>query len=168
MRGIPHYLLDVVDPKKQFSASDFVKEANKAVTMIYHSDRLPIVVGGTGFYIDALAGKVVLPEVPINKKLRARLAKKSNEKLFKLLRKKDPRRARTIDLHNKVRLIRALEIVEALGKVPKIQANSSKLTAYSFKYIGLKPDDLDKRIHKRLFKRIDGIIRETKKLSKKR
>ncbi|PJA36917.1 MAG: tRNA (adenosine(37)-N6)-dimethylallyltransferase MiaA [Candidatus Zambryskibacteria bacterium CG_4_9_14_3_um_filter_42_9] len=162
MRGIPHHLLDVANPRKQFSASNFVSEANKAITMIYHSKHIPIVVGGTGFYIDALAGNISLPDVPPNKKLRERLDKKSAETLFKILKKKDLRRALAIDPHNKVRLIRALEIVEAVGKVPTLKSSST----YSFIYIGLKPDNLDQRIHKRLLKRLHGIIREAKKLIK--
>ena len=86
-----------------------------------------------------------------------------------MLKKKDPKRAKTIDLHNKVRLIRALEIVETLGKVPpSSMLKFSRTPAYKFVYIGLKPDDLEERIYKRLIKRIPGIIRETKKLSRKR
>ncbi|MBX4181379.1 tRNA (adenosine(37)-N6)-dimethylallyltransferase MiaA [Candidatus Parcubacteria bacterium] len=164
MRGVKHYLLDVVELKKRFSVSDFVLEANKALKVIEAKEALPIVVGGTGFYIDALAGKVVLPEVPPNMVLRNKLDKVNKEKLFKMLKKRDPQRAKNIDPNNKVRIIRALEIIEALGKVP-LQAASSKLQA-KFVYIGLKPEDLDKKIYKRLVKRIPGIIREAKKLLK--
>src|SRR3990167_601980 len=119
MRDVPHHLLSIANPKQQFSADLFVNKAKEALTMIYHSNHLPIVVGGTGFYIDALAGKISLPNVPPNKLLRKKLNKFSKEKLFKMLKKKDPRRARSIDRNNKVRLVRALEIVDALGKVPK-------------------------------------------------
>jgi tRNA dimethylallyltransferase len=163
MRGIPHHLLDVADPKKQFSASDFTMLTNKAIAEIVKIGKIPIVVGGTGFYIDTLAGKVVLPDVPPDKLLRRKLNKLSKEELFKILKKKDLRRARMIDPNNKVRLIRALEIVEALGKVPPLGNLVSK---WGFIYIGLKPEDLEKRIEKRLRKRIDGIIQEATKLLK--
>jgi tRNA dimethylallyltransferase len=159
-RGVPHHLINVAEPKKRFSVSDFLLCTNQAIAEIVQKDKLPIVAGGTGFYIDAIAGKVVLPEVPPNKKLRERLAKKSNSELFNLLRKKDHKRAEAIDMHNKVRLIRALEIVEALGKVPQIKVKPSS----NFIYIGLKPDDLDERIRERLNKRLAGMLQEGKRL----
>lgn len=167
MKGVPHHLLDIANSKKRFSASEFVSYANKAIELIKGRRALPIVVGGTGFYIDVLTGAVSLPDVPPNKLLRKKLEKISKEKLFEMLKKKDPRRAKTIDKHNKVRLVRALEIAKALGRIPSLPA-SSKLKAKSFIFIGLKPDDLDKRIYKRLLKRITGILRETRKLSFKR
>jgi tRNA dimethylallyltransferase len=163
MLGIPHHLLDVVDPRSQFTASDFVSKANEAMKLIQAKKSLPIVVGGTGFYIDALAGGVVLPNVPANKKLREKLSRKTNVELFKLLKKKDPKRAATIDFNNKVRLIRALEIVEALGKVPHPKVIATK----NFIYLGLKPDDLEKRIKARLLKRLEGMIGEARNLRKK-
>ena len=169
MRGIPHYLLDVADPKKQFSVSEFVTQATKAIYTIYRINRLPIVVGGTGFYIDALAGKISVPEVPPNKLLRKKLDKLSLEKLFKMLKKKDPRRARTIDRDNKVRLIRALEIVKKLGKVPTLPsslANSYEL-ANRFVYVGLRPENLEAKIEKRVKKMFkQGLLREIEKLKR--
>ncbi len=165
MQGVPHHLLDVADPKKQFSVAQYKKLAEEKIEDILKRKKFPIIVGGTGFYIDAITGAVSLPDVPPNKKLRATLEKKSLETLFALLQKKDPMRAKSIDKRNKVRLIRALEIITALGKVP-IQAISSPLTAYSYMWIGLKPDQkiLEKKILERLIKRLPGMIREAKKL----
>ena len=164
-KGVPHHLLDVADPKKQFTVSNFVESANQAITMIYHSDHLPIVTGGTGFYIDALVGTVSLPDVPPNKLLRIRLNKLSKEKLFEMLKKKDPARAKTIDPHNKVRLIRALEIVSTLGHVPTPKLGH-RMSKYRFVFIGLKLDqeELDKRIMRRLLKRMPGMILEARRL----
>ncbi|MGB3921896.1 MAG: tRNA (adenosine(37)-N6)-dimethylallyltransferase MiaA [Minisyncoccia bacterium] len=159
MWGVQHHLLDVASPKKQFSVSEYKKLAEEKMGKI----KFPIIVGGTGFYIDALTGRTDFPEVPPNKSLRKKLNRKSSAELFNLLKKKDPRRAKTIDPNNKVRLVRALEIVGALGKVPTIPKLSRTLE-YKFIYVGLKPDNLDERIYKRLIKRISGIIRETKKL----
>lgn len=165
MDGVPHYLLDVADPEKQFTASDFVRLARQAIEHIRKRKKLPIIVGGTGFYIDALVGKIFLPPVPPNQSLRQKLEKKTTEELFKLLKQKDARRARTIDRHNKIRLIRALEIVEKIGEVPppvKINGLNSRLI-----FIGLKPSDLEERIYKRLIERFEGMIEEGKKLHKK-
>lgn len=163
MRGVKHHLLDVIDPKKQFTVAEYQVLATKALEGTRKRDKLPIIVGGTGFYIDALATGAVLPNVPPNKKLREKLAQKSNEALLKLLRKRDPKRAKTVDPQNKVRLIRALEIVEALGKVPNLKSKVNK----DFIYIGLKPNDLDTRIKKRLLKRLPSMIREAKSLRAK-
>lgn len=164
MQGVPHYLLDVASPKEQFSVSEYRNLAENSLQYIVTKNKLPIIVGGTGFYIDVLTGKVSLPNIPPNPLLRKKLEKKSAENLFTILNKKDSRRARTIDPHNKARLIRALEIVEALGKVP--QASPKSLAPNHFIYIGLKPDNLNKRIHGRLIKRWPGMIREAKQLIK--
>jgi len=164
MRGIPHYLLDVANPRRQFSAAQYKTLAANSLQYIVANSKLPIVVGGTGLYIDALTGAVNFPDVEPNKKLREQLGKKSAVELFTMLKKKDPKRARTIDPRNKMRLIRALEIVEAIGKVPLCQPATS--THYKFVYIGLKPNNLDERIRGRLVKRLDPMIREGKRLHK--
>jgi tRNA dimethylallyltransferase len=164
MGGILHYLFDVASPKKRFSADDYRKLANQALENIVKKDKLPIIVGGTGFYIDSLTGTTTLPEVPPNKILRKRLEKKSAEELYKILKKKDSIRAKSIDKHNKVRLIRALEIIKALGKVPPLRQGDAEQAAYKFVYIGIKPSDLEEKILKRLLRRLPGIVREVKKL----
>lgn len=163
MTGIPHHLLDVADPQKKFSVSQYKTLAEKALQYIVINSKLPIVVGGAGFYVDALAGTRVFPDVPPNKLLRESLSKLSTEELFRMIQKSDPRRAKAIDPHNRVRLIRALEIVEELGRVPRPKLVASK---YEFVYIGLMPEDLDKRIRQRLEKRMPSMIREVKKLIK--
>lgn len=162
MKGIPHYLLDVANPKKQFSVSEYKKLTSDNIRYIVSYGKLPIVIGGTGFYIDTLTGRVNFPDVGPNQKLRERLDKKSTGELFEILKTKDPKRAQSIDSHNKVRLVRALEIIESLGHVPPRQPAGS--TSFDFIYIGLKPSNLDDRIYKRLLKRLNGMIREGKKL----
>ncbi|MEX2013296.1 MAG: tRNA (adenosine(37)-N6)-dimethylallyltransferase MiaA [Parcubacteria group bacterium] len=162
MEGVPHHMLDVVSPRKQFSASKYKKLASLSLQHIVIKNKLPIVVGGTGLYIDALLGIVSFPDVAPNPPLRKKLEKKSAEELFQMLKKKDPRRAADIDPNNKVRLIRALEIIESLGFVPK--AGTKTLIPRTYIYIGLKPDNLDRRIYKRLVKRLKPMIREAKKL----
>ena len=121
MRGIPHYLLDVVKPNTIFSVSKYKQLAEKAIKKIIAKNKLPIIVGGTGFYIDSISKNIELPEVKPNKKLRKRLEKKSAEELFTMLKKLSPTRAKNIDRYNKVRLIRAIEIAKTLGTIPKIK-----------------------------------------------
>src|SRR3989344_169364 len=118
MGGVPHHLLDVANPKEQFSVSKYRKLADESLRYVVQKDKLPIVVGGTGFYIDVLTKAVALPDVPPNKTLRKGLGKMSARKLFKMLKEKDSSRAKTIDRNNKVRLIRALEIIDSLGYIP--------------------------------------------------
>lgn len=166
MKGVPHHLLDVASLKKVFTAHDFVKLGRKAIDDIISRGKTPIICGGTGFYIDALLGRISLPEVPVNKKLRSRLEKKTAVELFAILKKLDSRRAREIDPHNPVRLVRAIEIAKSLGKVPEY---TGFVNPYIVEWIGLKPDDvtLRKKIHRRLLARMkSGMVREAQCLHK--
>ena len=179
MRGVPHHLLDVASPKRQFSVSLFVKKARRAIQDSTRRGRLPIIVGGTGLYIDALLGKVSIPEVPPNLKLRKRLEKKTAPELFVMLKELDAERARTIDRHNPRRLIRAIEIARfnakrnAISKClversdPRTFANCVSRSA---KIIGLvlPPEELKKAITIRLFSRISrGMVGEVQRLHNK-
>lgn len=170
MTGIPHHLLDVADPKKVFTVSDYQKLAKQKIEEIIARGNTPIIVGGTGFYIQAIVDDLVLPTVPPNKKLRASLEAKPSSELFAMLKKLDPRRAREIDAKNPARLIRAIEIAKALGKVPELRSRISlheKRLLNSFEIIGIKinQEKLNKKIHQRLVERLKhGMIAEVKKL----
>lgn len=163
---IPHHLIDVANPKRVFSVAQFQKLAQRAIKDILKRNKLPIIVGGTGQYIDTLVYNFALPEVPPNYKLRAELGKQTTEQLFARLQKLDPDRAKTIDSKNKVRLIRALEIIASLGKVPPLNTRPLPLnTKFEVLWLGLNPKDLQKRIAKRLDQRFrQGMIAEVKKL----
>ncbi len=166
MRGVPHHLLDVASPKKKFTVTKYQEKAIYAMAEIIKKGKVPIIVGGTGFYIDAITKGIIFPEVPPNLKLRKALESKSAEVLFKMLEKLDKARAKTIDAKNKVRLIRAIEIATVLGKVPKIAESKPE---YKFIKIGLylPEDKLKKNIKKRvagMFKA--GLLKEIKKLKK--
>lgn len=166
MFGIPHHLLDVTDPKNFFSVVKYKELAEKAITKILSKNKTPIICGGTGFYIDSIVKNIILPEVKLNKKLRARLEKYTAEKLFIILKKLSPSRAENIDKNNKVRLIRAIEIAKSLGNIPQINFGPQK---YDFIIIGIdtKDDILKYRIEKRLLKRIKlGMIKEISNLHK--
>lgn len=159
---VRHHLLDVANPKKVFTVSDFKKLGGKAIDDIVSHHKLPIIVGGTAFYVDALLKDLHLPEVPPNKKLRAHLDKLGIELLFEKLKKLDPERAGNIDPKNKRRIIRALEIIEARGKVPPLDTNYSLLTTnYNVLWLGIRPKDLNIKIEKRLDIRLkQGMVRE--------
>lgn len=166
MRGVPHYLLDIAHPKKVFTVSDFQKKARKSIKEIIEKGKVPIICGGTGFYIDSIINESSFPKVKPNKKLRELLDKKSTKQLFEILQKLDNVRARNIDSKNRVRLIRAIEIAKAIGKVPALNKPSSR---YKILKIGLTlpPLILKEVIKKRLLSRIKrGMIKEVENLHK--
>jgi len=165
MKGVPHHLLDVADPKRRFSVARYKKLAEKAVAGIARRGKLPILCGGTGFYIQAIVDGVMLPEAAPDKRLRARLEKMSSAELFAMLQKRDPRRAREIDAKNPRRLIRAIEIARALGAVPHLEPRVP--SKYEVLQIGIKTDSgvLKEKIHKRLVARIRaGMVAEARHL----
>ncbi|MFA5095196.1 MAG: tRNA (adenosine(37)-N6)-dimethylallyltransferase MiaA [Candidatus Paceibacterota bacterium] len=166
MKGIPHYLLDVVNPKRKFTVAEYQKKAIYAIAEIIKKGKIPIICGGAGFYIDAITKGMIFPEVPPNLKLRRTLYPKSAITLFEYLKKLDPKRAKNIDKNNKVRLIRAIEITKTLGKVPKIMKD---YPSYKFVKIGLylPPNELRKKVEKRVKKMFkDDLLNEIKKLKK--
>jgi len=112
MQGIPHHCLSITNPKKQFTALDYKKCAQKAILDILSRAKTPVIVGGTGFYIDAALNRIKLGNTPPNPKLRKKLAKKSDKELLAMLKKLDPKRAKTIEQKNPRRLIRAIEIAK--------------------------------------------------------
>ena len=152
--------------QRRFYGFRFQRTRIESHRKILKAGKIPFIVGGTAFYVDALLKDLSLPEVPPNKKLRAELAKQSAEQLFSRLLTLDPRRARTIDPKNKRRLVRALEIIKATGKVPTLNTKYEKLdTKYDILWLGLKSKNLEKTIKARLDKRLrQGMVREVKKL----
>lgn len=139
MKGVPHHLLDVASPRRVFNASDFKDLAEKAIQKILKNKKVPIVCGGTGFYIDALFGDKQIPEVPPNLELRKELEQKTIGELFEILQKLDPERAENIDAKNPRRLVRAIEICEALGRVPPLRQDSAEQAKYEVLKIGVAP-----------------------------
>lgn len=184
MGSVPHHLLNVVSPKAEFNVSHFKKLATKKIEEIVEHGHVPIITGGTGFWIDSLIYDWPIPEVRANRALRARLEKWPTTKLFAKLQKLDPSRAASIkarnETNNKRRLIRALEIVMESGKPSPestlpIYYDHDKLEAtiggkkYRILLLGIKlpQKELEKRIYKRLIKRLNsGMIQEIKKLHK--
>lgn len=164
MFGIKHHLLDVCDPKNTYNVTDYVSDAKVAVNEIASKNKLPIIVGGTGFYIQALVDGVILPEVTPDDNLRQELSNKSTLELYSELKNLDPIRANNIDQKNKRRIIRAIEIAKSLGSVPPIQNNP---LPYSSIFIGLQlpSEELRSRIRIRLDRRIEsGMIEEAEKI----
>ncbi len=167
MSGVPHHLLNVASPKRVFTVTAYKSLAEKTLGNIWQRGKLPIVCGGTGFYIRAVIDNLIIPEVPPDKKLRKRLDKKTVGELFAILKKLDPRRAKEIDAKNPRRLIRAVEIVKHLGKVPTLKLKPREDCEILEIGIDLPDKKLKERIKKRLLARIKhGMIAEAKRLRK--
>lgn len=174
MRGVPHHLLDVANPKRKFTVSQYQKLALKTIKDIQRRGKIPFLVGGSPFYIKSITDEIIIPEVKPDWKLRKKLEKLSNEELFKKLKELDPKRAETIDRKNPRRLIRALEIVLKTGKpvpmAPDITKKGRRRTLPDLCVleIGIKksPEKLKKNILSRLLKRLENgsLINEVKKL----
>jgi tRNA dimethylallyltransferase len=191
MDGILHHLLDVASPKRTFTVAQFKKLAEKAIKKISStptsssgltrgskskkgdpesssgrrsSYKIPIICGGTGFYIDAVVYDMNFPKILADLKLRKELENKDLEELGKILKKLDKDRFENIDTKNKVRLIRSIEVATHLGKTPSI----SKKSPYDVLWIGIdfEKEKLRKRIYIRALNRMDGMKKEVKKLRK--
>lgn len=165
-----HHMLDIASPKTEYNVSKFKKDAEKIIANILSRGKVPIICGGTGFWIKAIVDNVSFPEVKPDWKLRKKLAEKSITELIQELKSLDLKRAKSIDAKNKVRLIRAIEICKAIGKVPDISSRSTVHSSqYEFLQIGIDipKEKLQKNIQKRLKKRFSaGMITEVKKLKK--
>jgi len=166
MQGVPHHLIDVIEPNKTFTVKNFVELAQDAIQDIASRRNLPIIAGGAGFYIDALLYNLEFPEVPPNEMLRKVFEEKDEQELFDILMEKDAERAATIDPHNKRRLVRALEIVAAVGRVPSTETNNP---VYDSLILGIRTEEnvLRERIEKRLLETCKkGLVEEVSNLHK--
>ena len=170
-QGIPHHLLDVANPKRKFTVSQYQKLALKTIKNIQKRGKLPFLVGGSPFYIQSIVNGIAIPKVKPDWKLRKKLEKLTIEQMFEKLEKLDPKRAKTIDKHNPRRLIRALEIVIKTGRPVPLGVRPGSdpgLTPLGVLEIGIKksPEELKKNIQKRLLKRLknNAMIKEVKKL----
>lgn len=167
MANIPHHLLDIANPATDtYTGADFVHDASTAISDITNRGHLPIITGGTFFYLDLLRGLRSSAPVPPNGPLRTELETKTTEELSALLTNLDARRAETIDHANRRRLIRALEVVNAIGHVPETAVTDCP---YDMLVLGIDVpvDILNERIHRRIVDRIDqGMIEEIETLHK--
>lgn len=166
MQGIPHHLLDVASPRCTFTVARYQKLAQKKINEIWKRGKVPILCGGTGLYVRAVVDGLVIPAVKPNVALRKKLAKKSAAELFRILEKEDPARAATIDPKNPRRLIRALEIVAALGRVPRLQTNPLTANVLTLG-IAVEKQALEGRMRARIRQWLrKGLLGEIKKLRK--
>lgn len=173
MNGIRHYLVDCLSPMEEFNVQIFQNMAKKAMEEIYSRGKVPILVGGTGFYIQSIVYDIQFTENEDNSQIRQRLEKiallKGNSYLHALLKEVDEAAAHAIHENNVKRVIRALEFFELTGnKISEHnEAERAKASPYQFTYFVLNDDRA--RLYERIEKRIDnmieqGLVEEVKKL----
>ena len=166
---IPHHLIDVVKPDELFSLADYKKLANAAISEIHDRGKTPFLVGGTGLYIDSVVYDYILPETKPNFDLRKDLEKSSTTELAERLESLDPITYQKIDLKNKRRLIRAIEVaLQTKKSFVSLQTKKPKPTSILYLVLDIPRDILYERINQRVDKwKDEGLVEETKTLKAK-
>lgn len=174
MQGIPHHLVDFLDRSESFSAADFVDLANEKIHDILSRGKLPIIVGGTGLYIDSLLNNVRFSEVKNDEAYREKLFEiartQGNDVLYAQLLEKDPEATECIHMNNVVRVVRALEVIHVTGrKFSEIKAESIvEESPYDSLILGLNCSErqmLYDRINQRVDKMIEnGLVEEAREV----
>ena len=167
-QSIPHHLVEILERDEMFSVSDFCRYAKGAVDEIVKKGKVPIVVGGTGLFINSFVDNIKFTETETDFKLREELMKKSADELYAALLKIDPEAAENIHKNNKTRVVRALEIYYSSGNTKSVQNEKSRLeeSPYDVLYfvIGFKDRAL---LYDRINRRVDimaenGLVDEAR------
>jgi tRNA dimethylallyltransferase len=171
--GIPHHLIDIIDPDTSFSVQEYQKLARQKIDEVHERGRLPMLVGGTGLYIEAVMYDYDMPQVPENQALRQELgrlaAEQGGEVLHARLQEIDPETAKKLHPNDIRRMIRALEVYDVTG-IPFSQLKGRGTSPYDACWIGLTmPREL---LYERINKRVDlmleqGLVEEVKRLKEK-
>lgn len=176
MQGIKHYLIDCVLPNERYSVANYKQDAKRAIEEIIKKGKTPIVVGGTGLYIDALIYEIEYKDIKINEEYRKELEKIRDEQGLEVLYKKaleiDPVAMGKISQNDFKRITRILEIYEATGKTKTQQEAESRLNEipYNYKVFAINYDR--EKLYEIINKRVDimiekGLIEEVKNLLSK-
>ena len=174
MAGVPHYLVDVLEPEEDFNVVRFQNMAKDAAAEIWSKGKIPLVVGGTGFYIQALLYNIDFTENDGDESYRRELEKKASDEqgaleLYEMLRNTDPKSAQEIHPRNIKRIIRALEFYRQTGKEisEHNEIQRQKESPYNYAYFVL--NDERGRLYERIDRRVDlmmeqGLLEEVRAL----
>ena len=176
MGEIKHYLIDYVLPTERYSVAEYKKDAKKAIKEVIEKGKTPIIVGGTGLYVDSLIYEIEYPEIKFDEEYRKKLEKEVEEegleKLYEKAKKIDPIAIQKISKTDKKRILRVLEIYHATGKTKTEQEiiSRQKEPEYDYKVYGLLWDR--QKLYDRINLRVDimieqGLIEEVKTILKK-
>ncbi|MBI4599101.1 tRNA (adenosine(37)-N6)-dimethylallyltransferase MiaA [Candidatus Uhrbacteria bacterium] len=155
VEGVPHWGIDLADPDEDYNVSHFKPYAEERIRNIAGRGKLPILVGGTGLWIDVLVDNLDLPEVKPDPKLRAELEARHVDDLFAEYKRLDPDGALVIDGHNPRRLVRAIEVCRLTGR-PFSELRRKGDSRYDCLWIGL--DVPQGELHRRIEARVDRMI----------
>ena len=165
MQGIKHYLIDFLSPNERYTVSDFKKDCEKAIEEIVAKGKVPIVVGGTGLYVNSLIYGIEYQDMNFDEKYRNKLMKKADtpeglEKLWLEANKIDPEAMKKISKNDKKRIVRVLEIYKATGKNKTEQEilSKQKELKYDFKVFGINMDR--EKLYERINLRVDKMIEQ--------
>jgi tRNA dimethylallyltransferase len=148
VKGVPHYLMDFLPPDETFTVAEWRRKTLKAIRYITDRGHLPIIVGGTGLYVQALLDNYRIPSVAPQPAFREAMEKKTLEELVALLGKMDPKALAIVDLKNRRRVLRAIEVVTYSGKPFSAQRKQSAPTMDALVIAPFREkEDLHARIH---------------------
>ena len=176
MQGIKHYLVDFVLPDQRYSVADYKKDATKAIQEVLSKEKVPIIVGGTGLYVDSLIYNIDYPEIKTDLEYRKKLEKVADEegleKLYEMAKKIDERATLAISSNDRKRIIRILEIYHSTGKTKTEQEIESRKNEVPYNYLVFAINMDKEKLHERINKRVDimikdGLIEEVKGLLEK-
>lgn len=176
MEGIKHYLLDFVSPEERYSVADYKKDATTAVNEIIEKGKTPIIVGGTGLYIDSLIYNIDYPEIEFDEEYRKSLEKRAEEEglqnLYEEAKEIDSKAMENISPNDQKRILRVLELYHQTGKTKTEQEIESRKNAIPYDYhvfaLNMDREKLYDRINKRVDIMIEqGLIEEVEGIIKK-
>lgn len=174
-QNIKHYMLDFIKPNERYSVADYKKDAKKAINEVIKKGKTPIVVGGTGLYIDSLVYEIEYPEIEIDisyrKELEEIAEKKGLEVLYEKAKQIDKIAIEKISPNDKKRILRILELYHQTGKTKtELEKESRKEPEFDYKMfaINMERSILYNRINQRVDKMLeDGLIEEVEEIYKK-
>jgi tRNA dimethylallyltransferase len=158
LRGIPHHLIDFLEPHEPFSVADYVDLARAKIAEVKARQKLPIICGGTGLYINSLIDNIEFPEIKADPAFRAEMQKKEPALLLEELRRKDPETAAELHENNKKRVIRALEVLHVTGKTISELKRTSRLNPSPYEPLILQIEFQRNELYERINERVDLML----------
>lgn len=175
-KEVKHHLIDFVEPNQRYSVAEYKKDAEKSIEEILSKGKTPIIVGGTGLYVDSLIYGIEYPEIELDEEYRKQLEKEIEEKglesLYNKAKEIDSKAMEKISPNDKKRIMRVVEIYKATGKTKTEQEIESRTheVKYDYKVFAIKMDR--EKLYERINKRVDlmvkkGLIEEVQNILKK-
>ena len=176
MQGIKHYLINIISPNERYSVADYKKQAKKAIEEILDKGKIPIIVGGTGLYIDSLIYEIEYPNIKFDEKYRKELEKRVEKEglknIYEEAKKIDEMAVKKISPNDEKRILRILEIYHATGKNKTYQEKESRKKEVEYNYLVYAINWERQILYDRINKRVDimiekGLINEVENILKK-